>query len=65
MYEPIPLHEVTLGHYILTPEGQVWVIDCEESLANVPQVAFYYQTRGEQMLAFKELWQANYYFHRN
>jgi len=65
MYEPTPLHEVTIGHYILTPEGQVWAIDCEESLAKVPEVSFFYQSHGEQILAFEHFWQANYYFHRN
>jgi hypothetical protein len=66
MYAPIPLHSVVIGDYVLTPENTIWIIDCEESLANIPQVDFFYHSLGENgLLAFKTFQQANFWYRRN
>jgi hypothetical protein len=65
MFNPIPWHEAKMGNYILTPEGEVYVIDCDDSLNNMPQVAFWYQSQGLEILLFEEFWQANFWNHRN
>ena len=67
MYEAIPLSAATIGDYLLTPEGTVWEIDCDEAVSNIPQVAFYYDSlgMGHLFLAFKTFEQAQFYFRRN
>ena len=60
MFDPIPLYMVQMGNYILTPEGTVYNIDCKESLDMIPQVSFFYHSKGEALLALKEFWQANF-----
>jgi len=61
------LHEVKVGNFLLTPDGAVWIVDHEEVLTNIPEVAFYYASLGPEyrMMAFQHFWQATFWNHRN
>lgn len=67
MYKPIPLHLVQIGDYLLTPEGNVWILDSEEALLTLPTASAFYDTLGlaHLFLGFRTFSEANYWFHRN